>query len=427
MEAAEGGGGHVEQPRRPRAGPRADDRSVPVPARLALQRGSNRTIQRACPGVVGALARVAQHERVGSARPPVHASRTEDVVERRGRKRTRDGPGGQVARADEDGAVLVAIFSRAEPDHPIVDERPSGGHGELLSIERGLLTEPPIVGGRQTLPGAITQEERGRAAQLIAARLGHDVDRRRRGSSGFRREAVGGDLELLHRLLRDVLKRAADDVVVVVRAVHHHVAASPELTRGGDRDRVRLGRIEVRRGGVSGHEQGQLEEVASVERQRLDELRGDHGVDDRTARVDRDNADRTANNDRLAHPLEGQLNDKRRGLAYFDEHALSPCLSEARGRDGDIHGRGRDVEHDEGAIRARRRAPRQWRAARHDLDDGRCDGGASLIPYEATNGTCRGLATGLDCQTDRKRDTHGDTTDTNHVSTPGGRSSRPVF
>ena len=94
------------------------------------------------------------------------------------------------------------------------------------------------------------------------------------GAPRFRREPLRRDLELLHRLLGDVLQRPAHHVVVVVGAVDGDVAAATELPRRGDHDDVRLGRIEIRGRRVAGHEQREFEEVAAVERQDLDGAEG---------------------------------------------------------------------------------------------------------------------------------------------------------
>ena len=128
-----------------------------------------------------------------------------------------------------------------------------------------------IGDGRLRLPAVVAQEQRRGATELVGARLGDDVDDRGGRAARLGRETVGRDLELLHGLLGHVLERSTDHIVVVVGAVDHDVAAATELAGRRDEHRVRLRRIEVGRRRVAGNEQRQLEEVAAVERQHVDE------------------------------------------------------------------------------------------------------------------------------------------------------------
>ena len=328
-----------------------------------------------------------------------------------------DRPGCEITRPDQDRTVLIAILRRAEPERLPGHDRTARGGRELLPIERRLLSGAAIVGCRESSPAAVAQEERRRAAQLIAAGLCHDVDCRRRRTARFRREAVGGDLELLHRLLRDVLQRPADDIVVVVRAVHHDVAASPELAGRRDGHRVRFGRVEIRRRRVPRHEQGQLQEVAAVQRQRFDELCRDDRVHDRPAGVE--NADRPVHDDRLADLLNGQFDDERRGLPYLDHHPGPPRFPEPWCGHRDVDGGGRHIGYHERTVRIGGRAAGQRCPARHHFYDGRRHSAALRVANRSSDGTRGPLTTGLDCERNSKCDAHSNTTDTNHVPTPG--------
>ena len=364
-----------------------------------------------------------------AARPPVDAGRAEHVVERRGRKRPADRPRGDVARRRP---------ARRRPgcDTPPRRTRtpgrgtsgPPAAAANCWRSNGGSSPERAIVGGRQPLPAAVAQEERRRAAQLVGARLGHDVDRRRCRAPRFRREAVGGDLELLHRLLRDVLQRPADDVVVVVGAVDHDVAAAPELTGRRDRDGVRLGRVEVRRRRVARHEQRQLEEVAAVERQRLDQLCRDDRIDHRTARVDRRPRRRPRRRRPSRAPAEraarrratrsGRLRSRtpvRR--ASPNPGAVTVMSTVAGGHVGDH----------ERTVRVGRRATRERRPARHHLDDRRRDWATLRVANGSADRSGGCLTSGLARERHHgKRDAHSNTTDTNHVPTPGWTDGRPV-
>ena len=253
------------------ARPRADDRVVAVAAASAAARPT-RWRDRGCSRSCRSPARRRSGARAlsRSRRTPVDPAREQEIVERRRREAARMVRLGTSRVADEHGAVLVAILGGAEPEGLARDDRPARRARDLLAVERQVVARRAVERGRQPLPGAVTQEQRRRPAQLIGAGLRDHVDHRRRRAAGFRGEAVGRDLELLHRLLRDVLERPADDVVVVVGAVDHDVAAAADLPGRRDHDAVRLGRVEVGGRRVAGHQQRQLEEVAPVERQGLD-------------------------------------------------------------------------------------------------------------------------------------------------------------
>src|SRR5687767_2618011 len=114
------------------------------------------------------------------------------------------------------------------------------------------------------------EEEESRAVVVVGARLGDDVDDAGAGAAHLGGELVGGDLELLHAVLREVHQRSADHFVVVVGAIYGDVATA---TKGAGRrslQRVRLRGIIVRGRPVSWQQEGQLQEVASVQRDVLD-------------------------------------------------------------------------------------------------------------------------------------------------------------
>ena len=181
---------------------------------------------------------------------------------------------------DFDAAHLVAIFEgRVEPGL-VLDDRAADRSGVLLAAE-GRSAQRGIDQRRRRLQRLVAREDRGGAVPVVGARLGDHVHHRRARAAERGRILVGGDLEFLHRVFRNVVQHAADGVVIVVGAVDGDVAAAAQLSVGRNHDRVGLGGIEVGRGRVARHQQRQLHEVASVERQRVDLLRADHAVDER--------------------------------------------------------------------------------------------------------------------------------------------------
>ena len=239
---------------------------------------------------------------------PVGPRRAKQVVERRGCKRAADDPRGRISRPHQGGAVLVAVFDCPEPEQRLVRHRPTDAKGNLLAIEGRVVAGRPVIGRRQCLPAAVACECRRRSAQRLTSGPCHDINRGRSRPSCFRAEPVRGNLEFLHRLLRHVLQRPADHIVIVVSAVDGDVPSASELAGRGDRHRVRLGRVEVGRGGVARHQQGKFEEVAAVQRQRVDHGRSDDGVHDGPAFVDRRQPDGSRHDDRFPHRRDRQFN-----------------------------------------------------------------------------------------------------------------------
>ena len=127
-------------------------------ARLALQRRSDRAIERARGGIVRALAGVAERQGVRAAHPPVDPGRAEQIVEWCWAN-VRGSSGLHVSRAHQNRPVLIAILRRTEPERLPGHDRPAGGSRELLPIERRLLAGAAVeVAGK--LPAAVAQEER---------------------------------------------------------------------------------------------------------------------------------------------------------------------------------------------------------------------------------------------------------------------------
>ena len=259
---------------------------VAVVARLALRGGADRAIERArarcrsrpapgsggraCPCPTRAVDRAPSPRKSSSG---AGARRLADRARRRRRARrpAPPSPGCGTRPPRTTRPCRARSARRASPD-------------VLLAVEGRRLAGPAVVGGRQPLQRVVAQEDAERALELVAAAARHHVDRGGRRAALLGREAVRRHLELLDRVLRQVGERPAHHVVVVVLAVDRDVAAASELAGRRDRDHVRLGRVEVRRGRVARQQERELEEVAAVERQVLDDARPHHAPDEPVAR-----------------------------------------------------------------------------------------------------------------------------------------------
>ena len=118
------------------ARPGAHDAVVVVLAALPLRGRADRAIELRRAGVVDVLAGIAERHAVVGAREPVGAKLSEQIVGRRRGERLRDRLRRVVARADQHGAVLVAIFDGAEAEERALPDRPADGCRELLAVER---------------------------------------------------------------------------------------------------------------------------------------------------------------------------------------------------------------------------------------------------------------------------------------------------
>ena len=81
--------------------------------------------------------------------------------------------------------------------------------------------------------------------QYIASGLGDHVYDGRSRASDLGGKTVGGNLEFLYSIFRDIDEHSAYDIVVVVHTVDAHIAAASQLARGGNDDSTRLGGIEI--------------------------------------------------------------------------------------------------------------------------------------------------------------------------------------
>ena len=77
---------------------------------------------------------------------------------------------------------------------------------------------------------AVSQESVRAPVELVAARLGNDVDDAARGLAIFRSVTVGKDLELLHGILRDRRTNTVRRIIDGICAVNIHEVAARVLT-----------------------------------------------------------------------------------------------------------------------------------------------------------------------------------------------------
>ncbi len=157
-------------------------------------------------------------------------------------------------------------LDRPEDKRAIVAQRASKRPGDLLPVESAAFRHD----GVRRLQGVAAMKQRETPVSRVRAGARDDVDGRGPAPAELRGKSVRDDLELLHGVDRKVLEHAADDFVGVVHAIDAHVAAASKLSRRRDLDDPRLGGIEVRRRGVAGNQERQLQIVPAVQRQRLD-------------------------------------------------------------------------------------------------------------------------------------------------------------
>src|SRR5215213_1853695 len=127
---------------------------VTVAARLPLRGRAYGPAEGTRRNVVGALDGVPETEPVVIARVPIDAGGREEVVERGGGEAPPDGASRGVARSDQHGAVLVAVFERSEPPCFVPDDGPAECEGVLLPVERRLLAAA-VEGRREPLKPAV--------------------------------------------------------------------------------------------------------------------------------------------------------------------------------------------------------------------------------------------------------------------------------
>ena len=163
--------------------------------------------------------------------------------------------------------VLVDVLDRAEEEHPVALDGAANRPAELLAMEVGRRRAVGRVRG-QALEALEVEQA---AVQLVGARLRDDVDDAAGGAAELRVGTARHDLEFLHRLQRDVDRRAlaaellAEESVVVVAAIEADVVVHASLT--AERDLVAVRALDDAHAGREGE---QILELAAEDGRRAD-------------------------------------------------------------------------------------------------------------------------------------------------------------
>ena len=215
----------------------------------------------------------------------------------------------------------------------LVDHLAGGEEERLVAPDRAAGREPPLVarelgrvlaGDVRGVEAVVAVEVERAAAEAVGARAGDDVDDAALRAAELGLVAGGDDLELLDRVLRVALERAAVERVVVVGAV---------VDVGGRRralaeDREALVAHRVGTLGDAGHQRHQVFGVAGLERQRLDRELLDAGGD--LAALDLDQRPGADHVQLLGDRLELELRVDRDRLVDADAAARPRCGWRAR-------------------------------------------------------------------------------------------------
>ena len=280
--------------------------------------------------------------------------------------------GSHVAGPDQHRTILIAVLRRAEPERPTHAQRTSCAPGQLLAIERrGVVCDRSAVAG-SPCHAPVARKERDRPAQAVGPGLGDHVDHRGAGAPRFRREPVRRDLELLHGLLGYVLQRPPNHIVVVVGPVDGDVPAAAQLPRRGDHHSVRLRRIEVGCGRIAGRKQGELQEVAAVQRQLLDRPGRQDGIHHRARRIH--GLRRCGDVHRLLHSSHHQLHIDGCRTANLEDDPGATGVREPSGRNHHVDDGWQEGGDDEGAVARGWNDPDQRGSPAPHRDRGRPDG-----------------------------------------------------
>ena len=331
----------------------------------------------------------------------IEPQRPEPIAQRRLREAAPDRAGCSVPSTHLHATVLIPKFGCGEPEQPVASERAAHGPRDLLPIEWRLRVLV-VDRCRQRLPGTVTSVERRRATQDVAARTGHDVDGCRRRTPEFRAETARRDLEFLHGIDGQVEQRPAHHVVVVVLPVDGHVAAAAHLPGRRDQDAVRLGGIERRGRGVTWHQERQLQEVAAVERQRLDGGGSQDPVHRGTGRASH------------CHDADG-FTDRRNSQSHVEPHSLADLqhdVGRLPGREaGQLDlcpvGPGRQQWQRKPPVGRRGRRPQAAGGVRMDRDGGPGHGSALRVhdlPGQRRDGGLRARQRGEDERKERGKE-----------------------
>ena len=175
---------------------------------------------------------------------------------------------GAVEEFDDIGNVEVVLIESGEEEDFVFLERTADGASALLLAAVGLEGHKGIGGAESAVADVI---EAG-AVPVIGAGFGDDVDDGAAGASQFGAVGIGGDAELLHDFVGELIRRAieaaglGEEGVVEVAAIDEEAvlesakATEGEIAVGGGSEAARILRD-------AGREQHQIGEAAAVERE----------------------------------------------------------------------------------------------------------------------------------------------------------------
>ncbi len=214
---------------------------------------------------------------------------------------------------------FIEPLQRPEEEQVVATDRPAHGPAVLPALEAllgctALLEE---VARREVLV-AIRAE--GRSPEGVRARLGDDVHDTTHRPAALRRPAVLQDLELLDRLVREVLKQAPDNVVLVVAAVHVHVELAAIATAHRHVPHARLRRVEVPGRARLGHDDREVGKRAVQQRKVGDLRRRDDAAEIRSGCLDQGGG--ACDDERFRHVAHLELHGKRLAGADVDRDIL---------------------------------------------------------------------------------------------------------
>ena len=176
---------------------------------------------------------------------------------------------GIAGRERNDPAIChTVVFHTAEEVGPVTHDRATQRGADAPLVERRLLVRELVLGAKTLVAG----EHVAGAAEVIRARLGQGRDHRGKGSAVLRIKLVAVNLELLHRVLRDVDRGIAPDGVVDVASVNQRGVGVALVSRSAELHRREL--LVVRCS--AGHDRREGQEVPVQHRKILHLLVRDH-------------------------------------------------------------------------------------------------------------------------------------------------------
>ena len=205
-----------------------------------------------------------------------------DGIERRVDRRH-----GRRRDCDDRREVALRSLDVAEPEGAILRDRSSEAESVLVLLQRILARCERVL----RVERVVAKEFVRAPAVAIRPRLRDEADDAGRRPAEFGRAAGGYDLELAHDFFAQRDAREIGGVVVGGKAVHDEVVVQIALAADGNarrrhrrrfREPIRVAQVGARH---VRREQGEVEIVPAVQRQRVDFMRGDRRRDLRPPRL----------------------------------------------------------------------------------------------------------------------------------------------